>query len=72
MNFLQVKKYYVLIIKFIYSPLGKAFEKQIKAISHQGTKQVEALKPVQQKLTIKDAIREDILNEEAKNIIRKN
>ena len=29
--------------KFTYSPLGKAFEKQIKAIEDQGEKQVEAL-----------------------------
>ena len=30
--------------KFTYSPLGKAFEKQIKAIEDQGEKQAEALK----------------------------
>ena len=30
--------------KFTYSPLGKAFEKQIKIIEDQGRKQVEALK----------------------------
>ena len=30
--------------KFIYSPLGKAFQKQRKAIEDQGIKQVEALK----------------------------
>ena len=30
--------------KFIYSPLGKVFEKQIKTIEHQEIKQVEALK----------------------------
>ena len=29
--------------KFTYSPLGKAFEKQIKIIEDQGKKQVEAL-----------------------------
>ena len=29
--------------KFIYSPLGKAFEKQIKTIEDQGKKQVDAL-----------------------------
>ena len=29
--------------KFTYSPLGKAFEKQIKTIEDQGKKQVEAL-----------------------------
>ena len=31
--------------KFTYSPLGKAFERQIKTIEDQGKKQVEALKP---------------------------
>ena len=29
--------------KFTYSPLGKAFEKQIKAIEDQGQKQIDAL-----------------------------
>ena len=29
--------------RFIYSPLGKAFEKQIKTIKDQGKKQVDAL-----------------------------
>ena len=31
--------------KFTYSPLSKAFEKQIKTTEDQGIKQVEALKP---------------------------
>ena len=35
--------------KFTYSPLGKAFEKQIKTIEDQGKKQVEALKDLKQK-----------------------
>ena len=30
--------------KFTYSPLGKAFDKQIKPIKDQGDKQVKALK----------------------------
>ena len=29
--------------KFAYSPCGKAFEKQIKAIEEQGSKQIEAI-----------------------------
>ena len=29
--------------KFEYSPLGKAFEKQVKTIEDQGKKQIEAL-----------------------------
>ena len=35
--------------KFTYSPLGKAFEKQIKTIEDQGKKQVEALKDLKPK-----------------------
>ena len=47
MNNLQVKKYCHLSNskeqpKFTYSPLGKAFEKQTKAIKDQGQKQVNA------------------------------
>ena len=49
--------------KFTYSPLGKAFEKQVKAL--------EVLKPNTQKLIIKDAIPEYILTEEAKNELNK-
>ena len=50
--------------------MGKAFEKQAKAIEDQGKKQVDALKnlkPRTQELTIKNMIPEDILNEEVKN-----
>ena len=39
--------------KFTYSPLGKAFEKQIKTIEDQGQKQVEALKDLKPKEQIK-------------------
>ena len=44
--------------KFTYSPLGKAFEKQIKTIKDQAEKQVEALNTLKsnEKLTIEDAI----------------
>ena len=67
MNILLVKKYYHLInqqqiieqAKFTYSPLGKAFEKQIKTIKDQGEKQVEALNTLKsgnKKLTIEDVI----------------
>ena len=35
--------------KFTYSPLERAFEKQIKTIEDQGKKQVEALKDLKQK-----------------------
>ena len=41
--------------KFTYSPLGKAFDKQIKTIEDQGKKQVDALNTLQSdnKITIK-------------------
>ena len=35
--------------RFTYSPLGKAFEKQIKTIEYQGKKQVNALKLLEPK-----------------------
>ena len=38
---------------FTYSALGKAFEKQIKTIEHQGKKQVDALKDLKPKEQIK-------------------
>ena len=54
--------------KFNYSPLGKAFEKQIKAIENQGKKQVvglESLKDSNKKLTqIKDFVPIENLNPE--------
>ena len=42
--------------RFTYSPLGKAFEKQTKAIEDQGQKQVEALNTLKSnnQLTIED------------------
>ena len=42
--------------KFTYSPLGKAFEKQIKTIKDQGEKQVDALKSDDNKITIEKCI----------------
>ena len=60
--------------KFTYSPLTKAFEKQIKTIEEQGKRQVEALEvliPNTQKLSMKDAIPENKLTEEAKNELNK-
>ena len=60
--------------RFTYSQLGKAFEKQTKTIEEQEKKQVDALevlKPITQKLTIKDAIPENKLPEEAKNELNK-
>ena len=53
--------------KFTYSPLGKAFDKQIKTIEDQGKKQVDALNTLKSnnnnnKLEIKN---EDIIPESA-------
>ena len=44
--------------KFTYSPLGKAFEKEIKTIEDQGQKQVEDLNTLKSynQLTIEDVI----------------
>ena len=60
--------------KFTYSPLGKAFEKQIKTIEDQGQKQVEALNTLKSnnQLTIEDVIPNDALNnDEAKKELDK-
>ena len=50
--------------RFTYSPLGKAFEKQIKTIEGLGQKQVEALHTLKSnnQLTIEDVIPKDALN----------
>ena len=55
--------------KFTYSPLGKAFEKQIKTIEDQGKNQVEALNTLKSnnQLTTEDVIPNNALNnDEAK------
>ena len=39
--------------KFTYSPLGKAFQKQIKTIKDQGEKQIKAIQDQEQVKTIK-------------------
>ena len=60
--------------KFTYSPLGKAFEKQIKTIEDQGQKQVEALNTLKSnnQLTIEDVIPKSALNnDEAKKELDK-
>ena len=60
--------------RFTYSPLGKAFEKQIKTIEDQGQKQVEALNTLKSnnQLTIEDVIPKNALNnDEAKKQLDK-
>ena len=71
-NILPVKIYQQQIIeqaRLTYSPLGKAFDKQIKTIEDQGKKQVEALNKLKSnnQLTIEDVIPKNALNsDEAK------
>ena len=60
--------------RFTYSPLGKAFEKQLKTIEDQGQKQVEALNTLKSntQLTIEDVISKNALkNDEAKKELDK-
>ena len=60
--------------RFTYSPLGKAFEKQIKTIEDQGKKQVDALNTLKSnnQLTIEDVIPKNALNnDEAKKELDK-
>ena len=47
------KKQIIEQARFSYSPFGKAFEKQIKAIEDQGQKQVDALENLRPKEQIK-------------------
>ena len=60
--------------KFTYSPLGKAFEKQIKTIEDQGKKQVDALKAIKDgsnnKSTITKEIYDEILEERMDEILK--
>ena len=53
--------------KFTYSPLGKAFEKQIKTIEDQGKKQVDALENLKPKEETKPT--EDESNNQPKSTI---
>ena len=60
--------------KFTHSPLGKAFEKQIKTIEDQAQKQVEALNALKSnnQLTIEDLIPKSAFNnDEAKKEVDK-
>ena len=60
--------------KFTYSPLGKAFEKQIRTMEDQGKKQVEPLNTLKcnKQLTIEDLIPNDARNnDEAKKELDK-
>ena len=60
--------------KFTYSPLGKAFEKQIKTIEYQSKKQVDSLKAIENgsnnKSTITKEIYDDISEERMDEILK--
>ena len=60
--------------KFTYSPLGKAFEKQIKTIEDKGQKQIDALeslKPKEQTKSIEEIFLEGYDSVEIKNELNK-
>ena len=62
--------------KFTYSPLGKAFEKQIKTIEDQGKKQVEALKDLKDhreqlvNVNVNDDYEDKLLHSKEREIFR--
>ena len=62
--------------KFTYSPLGKAFEKQIKTIEDQGEKQVEALKDLKDhreqlvNVNVNDDYEDKLLHSKEREIFR--
>ena len=62
-------------INFTYSALSKNFiKKKTKTIEEQGKKQakaLEVLKPITQKLTIKDATLGNVVNKEARHELNK-
>ena len=60
--------------KFTYSPLGKAFEKQIKTIEDQGEKQIDALKDLKDQNKQLDNIsdyKDDLLHSKGREIFKK-
>ena len=59
--------------KFAYSPLGKAFEKQIKTIENQGKKQVKAIQDNKQSVNIninKDDYKDKLLLSKEREIFK--
>ena len=59
--------------KFVYSPLGKAFEKQIKTIENQGKKQVKAIQDNKQSVNIninKDDYKDKLLLSKEREIFK--
>ena len=62
--------------KFTYSPLAKAFEKQIKTIKDQGEKQIDALETLKdtnkQVVNVNDDCKDKLLRSKEREIFRKN
>ena len=57
--------------KYAYSPLGKAFEKQIKTIENQGKKQVKAIQDNKQLVNInKDDYKDKLLHSKERKIFK--
>ena len=61
--------------KFTYSPLAKAFEKQIKTITDQGEKQIDALETLKdtskQAVNVNDDYKDKLLRSKGREIFRK-
>ena len=56
--------------KFTYSPLGKAFEKQIKTIEDQGEKQIKAIQDNRKQLISNDDYKNKLLNSKEREIFK--
>ena len=56
--------------KFTYSPLGKAFEKQIKAIEDQGEKQIKAIQDNRKQLISGDDYKNRLLISKEREILK--
>ena len=54
-------------LKFTYSPLGKALEKQRKTIEDQGIKQVEALKALKREKKLESFFPKNMRTDETEN-----
>ena len=58
--------------EFVYSPLGKAFEKHVKTIEDQGIRQVKAFKVLEQQLeSVEGIFPKKMRNIEIKNELKK-
>ena len=53
--------------RFTYSPLGKAFEKQVKTIQDQGQKQIKALKVLEREAIESESNNQPVITQEFYN-----